>query len=127
MIAKILWAFIIAIIIYVYSGGNEFNIPFNLFYGSDKLMHALAYGLLATFIVRIPFNKPLIYNLIFATLLASIYGLFNEFRQSYIPSREFEIYDGVSNAIGAFIASSFYTGSNRYRSLIELKLFYIKK
>jgi len=80
-----------------------------LFSGQDKLFHALAYGILGFLLLgsRAPsthgFNTLQIRSSI---LIASLYGISDEFHQYFIPGRNADVWDWVADTLGALIAVS---------------------
>ncbi len=85
--------------------GNELKLP--LFVGADKLLHATAYGVLAiTSIFALPktfkttFPLPTAFLVVFICLL---YGITDEYHQSFIPGRSPDIFDVIADTVGAMI------------------------
>ena len=80
-----------------------------LFPGQDKLFHALAYGVLGFLLLgsRAPapdgFTELQIRSSI---LIASLYGISDEFHQYFIPGRSADAWDWVADTLGAVIAVS---------------------
>lgn len=82
------------------------------FPGEDKLFHAAVYGLLGIFFLG-AFRqgdqgyRP--YILFLAVLLAVLYGITDEWHQSYVPGRTPDVTDVIADGIGAtlgvFLAS----------------------
>ena len=81
----------------------------DLFSGQDKLFHALAYGVLGFLLLgsRAPepdgFTELQIRSSI---LIASLYGISDEFHQYFIPGRSTDVWDWVADTLGAVIAVS---------------------
>lgn len=74
----------------------------------DKLVHFGMYFLLAFFFgraltgaTRIPIGRCVIYSLLFSLL----YGAFDEYYQSFIPSRDPNFLDWIADSLGAFCGS----------------------
>ncbi len=87
----------------------------------DKLGHFAAYGALATAIIRIPevARWPLI-NLWWALILASAYGLGDEFRQSLTGGvRSCDWHDWMADTIGATVAVALYICWPWYRRIMQ--------
>ena len=80
-----------------------------LFPGQDKLFHALVYGVLGFLLLgsRAPapdgFTELQIRSSI---LIASLYGISDEFHQYFIPGRSADAWDWVADTLGAVIAVS---------------------
>lgn len=67
-----------------------------------------AYGLLGVFILGImrPSLTGYSYNQVaLATLMATVYGITDEWHQSYVPGRNSDPLDVVANFIGALLAT----------------------
>ena len=76
---------------------------------SDKIEHFGAYGLLSVFLFlalkfesKYPFLSD--YPATFALLIASLYGLIDEFHQLFIPGRSAEFYDWLADFLGSVLA-----------------------
>ena len=70
--------------------------------GFDKVLHVGAYGLLTALMLWGDRGPTGVRALLWATL-ASVYGISDEFHQSFIPSRNVEFWDVVADATGAFV------------------------
>ncbi len=84
----------------------------------DKLAHFTIFGLLATLVARCPGVRRFRY----AILLVSLFGITDEFRQSFTPGRSVEFADWVADTAGALTAVSLYVFWPRYRRLLETPL-----
>ena len=77
-----------------------------LFMHQDKIFHMGAYfimGLLAWRLFKDCFSKPLfIWGISFC--FCSLYGLSDEWHQSYVPGRDADVLDWLADSIGASIA-----------------------
>lgn len=73
---------------------------------SDKLLHMVAYLLLA-FLINLSLFKSNIkkYILMLAFLLATLYGITDEFHQVFIPGRDATIGDVIADSLGSFLGS----------------------
>jgi VanZ family protein len=69
----------------------------------DKLVHIVEYGILASFIyLALGENKLAIYKLIsLAFVISFLYGVSDEIHQYFVAGRQADIFDVVSNGIGA--------------------------
>jgi VanZ family protein len=87
----------------------------------DKLGHFAAYGALATAIIRIPgLGRWRGLGLWWALLLASAYGMGDEFRQSLTHGiRSPDWHDWLADTIGATVAVTCYLRWPLYRRLME--------
>lgn len=92
------------------------GIPF-----SDKFAHFGAYGLMATLWVRAfsatttPGRAAML-----GWLIASLFGVTDEFHQSFVPGRSTEVADWVADTSGAALAAVIYRFWPAYRRLMEV-------
>jgi VanZ family protein len=93
--------------IFYLSNQPSLNLP-QLFPNQDKVMHFGAYAVLGTFILgALPmaltgFSSA---QLALATLLASLYGISDEFHQSFVPGRSPDVLDWLADTSGALTAT----------------------
>ena len=66
----------------------------------DKVVHAGSFGILAL-LLYLATGRPLL-----AVLLASLYGISDEFHQSFVPGRDADLFDWVADTLGAALAVS---------------------
>jgi len=75
---------------------------------SDKFIHLCAYLLLA-FLANLSLYKSGVkikkYVFMFAFLIATLYGITDEFHQAFVPGRDASIGDVIADSIGAFLGS----------------------
>jgi VanZ family protein len=86
---------------------------------SDKLVHFLAFGLLATATCRLGHGWR---AALWALLAVSAYGAADEWHQSFVPMRSSDFFDWVADTLGAAVAVSVYHGWPRYRRLLEFQV-----
>ena len=87
---------------------------------TDKILHILVFGLVATSIIRVPKFKDLsLRSILTTTLITSVYGACDEFRQSLTPNRSVEFADWLADTFGAFAAVTLYAKWHWYRRLLE--------
>jgi VanZ family protein len=86
----------------------------------DKLLHATVYGILAALFFR-AFNalegwhrKPA-RTFLFSLLAAGIYGLSDEWHQSFVVGRTADAMDWIANMLGATLAAGWYLTALRKR------------
>ena len=108
--AKLLWLpaiFYMAFIFYLSSGPITVNInPFDLPY-IDKILHFLAYGLLAILLyLPIRFNIKRNYKKI-TLLLVLLYGISDEIHQYFTPTRQFDLLDLLADILGGIVGIIF--------------------
>jgi VanZ family protein len=93
--------------IYYLSSRSDINFEIS-FAAKDKLFHMAAYGLLGVFILGImrPSLTGYSYNQVaLATLMATVYGVMDEWHQSYVPGRSSDPLDLVADFVGALLAT----------------------
>ena len=93
--------------IYYLSSQSYINIEIS-FPAKDKLFHMAAYGLLGVFILGIMRPNPTGYSYnqaALATLIATVYGITDEWHQSYVPGRTSDPLDVVADFVGALLAT----------------------
>ncbi len=87
--------------------------------GIDKVEHALIFGLLATLLVRSGFLPKFGWV---AVLLVSLFGVSDEWHQSFTPGRSVEFRDWLADTCGAALAVTLYVYWGWYRRLLEVVL-----
>ncbi|HDR06012.1 MAG TPA: hypothetical protein ENN88_00075 [Candidatus Coatesbacteria bacterium] len=80
-----------------------------VFPGVDKLLHALAFGLLGALAylalgVRHREGRPVLWPILAAVVLVTLYAVFDELHQARIPGRDPSFYDLLADAGGALLA-----------------------
>ncbi len=117
------WPFALALAIFLASGTSNLAAP-NVGFSYDKLAHFLVFGLVATSVIRIPFFiKHKWQGTIKVICLISLYGVLDEFRQSFTAGRSVEVDDWIADTLGALLASVLYLKWHWYRRLLELHCF----
>ena len=116
-----LWPVLLVIVIFVSSGSQDLAAPNLSFqFHTDKIVHILVFGLVATLILRTPKFKDLSLRSILTTaLITSVYGACDEFRQSLTPTRSVEFADWLADTFGAFAAVTLYAKWHWYRRILE--------
>jgi VanZ family protein len=81
----------------------------------DKVAHLLAYGALAILLARAIFGDTVMAwrQIALVSILAALYGLTDEFHQSFVAGREAGVDDLIADAVGGFLAAY---GLYRFRS-----------
>ena len=117
-----LWPLALAVTIDIASGRSQVASPLT-FEQSDKVIHFFVFGLLGTLIVRSrPVWRRESSRWWIAILAVSLYGIVDEFRQSFTPGRSVEVADWATDTLGAAIAVCAYLRWGAYRRLLELPL-----
>ena len=79
-----------------------------LFPGQDKVFHAGVYGILGVFLLGAMrpgvtgFSSLQVRN---SVLIASLYGISDEFHQSFVPGRTPDVLDWLADTSGALLAT----------------------
>ncbi|MGC6456702.1 MAG: VanZ family protein [Coraliomargaritaceae bacterium] len=95
-----------------------------LSFSPDKLAHFLLFGLLATLILRNPeFLQARWKGALTALALVTLFGAFDEYRQSLTPGRMVEFNDWLADTLGALTAVLAYHCLAPYRKALEWKPF----
>lgn len=97
-------------LVYYCSDRPAWDIVPRLFPHSDKVMHFLSYGLFAMLIFRalwVDDTRPASTGvLVLGVILATVYGVSDEFHQTFVPGREFSWLDMAANGAGASVAAA---------------------
>jgi len=116
-----IWPFAIVAAIFAASSQSRLATPeLGFDFSIDKLAHFSVFGLLATSILRIPrFYQKGWRGALAAAALVSLYGIADEFRQSFTPGRSVELADWICDTAGALLAVTLYLKWPRYRGILE--------
>jgi len=88
---------------------------------SDKLVHFLVFGLLATVTLRaLRIESPRSRALV-AVSLVSLFGASDELHQYFTPGRSCDVFDWVADTLGAGLAVGLYLWWPAWRRLLELR------
>lgn len=115
---RYVWPVTIAALIFTASSRSRVASP-HVTNIDDKFAHFAVYGLLATLVCRLARTWR---GALGALLIASAYGVSDEFHQSFVPGRSTEVMDWVADTTGAAIAIALYFGWGAYRRLLERPL-----
>ncbi len=91
-----------SVVIFIFSSRPEVGVG-QYFYGQDKVMHFVIYGVHTFLCLLTLCDKMLSLKFIqyFLALTLSVsYGIFNEIYQYFIPEREFSFGDILANSLG---------------------------
>ena len=92
--------------IFYLSNQPTLDIP-SLFDNQDKAMHFVAYGVLGIFVLGAMPLQLTGYRsaqVWLATSIASLYGISDEFHQSFVPGRTPDVVDWLADTSGALLA-----------------------
>lgn len=109
-----LWPGVLATAIVVASGRGQVAAPPVV--GFDKVVHFFVFGLLATLVARngfVPGRGWL------AVAAVSLFGLTDEWHQSFTPGRCVEFADWLADTLGAVVAVTVYARWAWYREMLE--------
>lgn len=92
-----------ALIFYISSipGPIRYELP----YGADKVLHLFEYALLGFILSLCLKGSGKRSSILFAWLIASLYGLSDEIHQSFVPGREASLADFLSDCTGGLIGA----------------------
>ncbi len=78
----------------------------SVFNFQDKVLHAGAYGVMGVFSIRalrhLRLSRP--YLALLSILFCSLYGLSDEWHQSFVPGRSVSIWDWLADSVGGAMA-----------------------
>jgi len=86
--------------------------------GFDKVAHFFAFGSVATGWVRVFPRK----HGLWVIFLVSLYGICDEWRQSFTVGRSVEVADWMADTLGAAVAVIAYLYWQKYRRILEIPL-----
>ena len=83
----------------------------------DKLLHLMEYAGLAFLLARALAGDGLSWRaaLLVATLLASAYGVTDEYHQSFVPGRDSSVLDWSADSLGGIVGVGAYAAAQRRR------------
>lgn len=97
--------------------GTSVQLPH--FSQSDKVAHAMAYCMLGlSFLLALPprwHSRSLFFVGISVVIFCFLYGISDEFHQSFVPGREVSGDDVMADVLGGGMAWVLYTGWRRWR------------
>lgn len=118
----VVWPLVLMAMIFVASANSQIAAP-NVS-GIDKVGHFIVYGWLGVLWARVPWVarlKPL--GVWTAVAVASLYGITDEFHQSFTPGRGVEFADWLADTAGALVAVTLYARWHGLRRWLEGGLF----
>jgi VanZ family protein len=90
-----------AVVIFCLSQIPAVDVP-PVFFGNDKLLHAIVYGILGFLILgsmKVPAGGHRVFQPWLAITLVVIYGVLDEFHQHFVPGRTPDIHDVMADAL----------------------------
>lgn len=112
-----LWPLALATLIFIASGRSQVVGPKLI--GFDKIVHFGVFGLLASLVVRTGFAPRRAW---IAIVIVSLFGITDEWHQSFTPGRAVEFADWAADTLGAIVAVTLYVKWPRYRAWLEQPL-----
>jgi len=105
--------YVYAAIIFIFSSQSITTFGPSIFL-LDKLLHVFEYAILGYLLARAAgcsSNQALKAHFrIFAVCLGALYGVSDEFHQYFVPGREVEVLDVLSDGAGALLGQMFWKG-----------------
>ena len=86
-----------------------------LFSGADLLAHAAIYGVLCAFLARslTPPRVTTWKRIFLLTILVTVYGITDEYHQSFVPDRDASAWDILADGLGGLLVASMLFGWDR--------------
>jgi VanZ family protein len=118
-LGRLFWPALLAGAVFLASSRPRLATPVE-FSHMDKVVHALTFGLMATLLVRVFFRpRHPVRSALVAIACASLFGITDEFHQSYTPGRTVDVGDWIADTGGAMLAVTLYTLWPWYRRVLE--------
>ena len=90
----------------IYALSAQANLPLPLaFSGQDKLMHAAAYAGMG-YLCWHAWRGSRAYRMVGAVLFCSLYGISDEWHQSFVAGRDASVFDWLADTAGAILLLS---------------------
>lgn len=116
---RLIWPLVLVAMVFAASNQSEVAGPEGI-PNFDKLAHFAVFGLLSTLVIRAFFDPVRPWrSVLFAIAFTSLYGLADEFHQSFTPGRDVEFGDWMADTLGACLAASSYGFWGGWRRLLE--------
>jgi len=103
-------AFVWAGVIFYVSSIPGDKLPHIVHYFNDKFLHTVFFCIFGILIYRFlnSFQSPDIFrwkNIVIEILIVSMYGVSDEFHQSFVPGRTVDVKDATADAFGGLLAA----------------------
>jgi VanZ family protein len=106
--ARFLWLPVVAYMALIFGLSSVSRTP-AFVSGIDKYLHAMLYGGFGALLVRGfagGWHRRVTVSVVVTTILiAALYGVSDEFHQSFVPNRSVEVLDVMADTVGASIAA----------------------
>lgn len=87
-----------------------------VFWNSDKLLHMLAYAVLASLaLIAVHDIRPLRSAASITFAMSALYGCVDELHQSFVPGRSMSVLDLIADALGALLVAAAFLAFVRLR------------
>lgn len=116
------WFWPVLVMLMIFAASSQSHVAGPPIAGFDKVAHFFAYGLLGTLLARVPAFARVPWGVFAAVALASLYGVSDEFHQSFTPGRSVDAMDWLADTSGAALAVLTYRRWRGYRRLLESPL-----
>lgn len=96
--------------IFYLSSLSQLSTP-SIFQFQDKIIHAIAFAALAFFLagaLQRTWQTRIALKFLIICLIVALYGLSDEWHQSFTPGRHSDVYDVIADAVGAIIGASMF-------------------
>jgi VanZ family protein len=113
---RLRWIYPLALAATIFFASGQGSLPAPDIVNIDKVTHFAVFGLLATLVCRCGFPPPRAW---LAVVITSIYGMTDEWHQSFVPGRSVDIADWVADTLGAMLAVALYARWSWYRDWLE--------
>jgi VanZ family protein len=114
------WPLGFAATIVVESSQSRVVVPAGIWQG-DKVVHFLAFGLLATVTLRALRLESARWRAVVAVVVVSLFGASDELHQHFTPGRSCEVFDWLADTLGAGVAVALYLLWPAWRRLLEMR------
>ncbi len=98
--------------IFIFSSISKPPKALELFPYSDKVLHLMEYAIFGFLMIRalcsLKLNKNLLFLRLAAVVIVLFYGFTDEIHQYFVPGRDMDIFDCLSNGLGALIGQMFF-------------------
>jgi VanZ family protein len=109
-----MWPALLAATIVTASGRSQVAAPNIVDF--DKIAHFFIFGLLATLVARNGFVPGRVWV---PVVVVSLFGLTDEWHQSFTPGRSVEFDDWLADTLGAIVAVTCYARWRLYQTVLE--------
>jgi VanZ family protein len=114
------WPLGFAATIVVESSQSRVVVPSGI-WQADKVVHFLAFGLLATVTLRALRFESARWRAVVAVVVVSLFGASDELHQHFTPGRSCDVFDWLADTLGAGAAVALYLLWPAWRRLLEMR------